>query len=209
MNRDDAMSSTALRQPTRWPRLVVGVVIVGILGVIVAIVGFQEPGAAGNGKGPILDQLPEDHAAPLDLSIEEVEWLNGLQTSMNDDPRFGTIARDGSTITITWFGDPSEQLGALIDDAPANITVALQPADFLPGDLNDMVACSVGAGLVPGVQVSTAAMNNDGSGISIGIVEAPANRTLDDLGAEFAQALGRPDVPVTVHVAGVTTPAIG
>lgn len=183
--------------------------MVGVLGVTVAIVGFQEPGATGNGKGPILDQLPEDDAAPLDLSIEGVDWLNGLQTSMTNDPRFGTIVRDGSTITITWYGEPSDQLGALIDDAPANITVALQPADFLPGDLNDMVARSVGAGLVPAVQVSTAAINNDGSGISIGIVEVPADRTLDDLGAEFAQALGRPDVPVTVHVAGVITPAIG
>lgn len=156
MNRDNATNAAVLRLPKRWPRLIAGAVIVGVLGVAAAIVGFQDPGAAENGKGPILHELPEDYAAQPDPSIREVEWLNGLQMSMYVDPRFGTIARDGDTTTITWFGKPSEPLSALINDAPLNITVALQPADFLPGD-----------------------------------------RNLDDLGTDFAQALGRPDVPVT------------
>jgi hypothetical protein len=100
-------------------------------------------------------------------------------------------------------------LHELIAEAPEALTVVVHPAAFRPAELNALVQRAVAQGLVPGVQVAMAGPANDASGINIGILELPTEWTLERLGTAFAQALGRPDVPVTVEVSGAVIPISG
>lgn len=154
------------------------------------------------------DKLPEEYATdPIDLAT--MEWLTRIQLVFAQDPNFGSpaISPDRTTVTLPWFGTPSTQLEQMIAEAPADLTVVLQSAAFRPGELTELAQKAVTTrGLVPDVQVAMGGANPDASGIMIGIVKLPTGRTLDSLGAEFAKALNRPDIPVTVEVSGEMIP---
>jgi hypothetical protein len=135
-----------------------------------------------------------------------------LQGELTGNANFGSpeISKDRSTVTIVWYGAPSARLEELVADAPEELTVVIKPAVFRPAELNELTQRAVTTqGLVPGVEVAMGSPAPDASGITIGIVELPAGRSLKQLGIEFAQALQRPDVPITVEVSGTVVPING
>ncbi|WP_129590435.1 hypothetical protein [Cryobacterium aureum] len=159
----------------------------------------------------IKDQLREELALPP-VDLETMQWLDRLQGELTGDANFGSpsISKDRSTITIIWYGTPSARLEELVAAAPEKLTVVIQPAVFRPAELNELTQRAVTIpGLVPGVHVAMGSPAPDASGITIGIVELPAGRTLEQLGTAFAQALHRPDVPITVEVSGTVVPING
>lgn len=159
----------------------------------------------------IEDQLTEELALPP-IDLETMQWLDRLQGELTGEANFGSpaISKDRSTVTIIWYGTPSVRLEELVSDAPEKLTVVIQPAVFRPAELNELTQRAVTTqGLVPGVEVAMGSPAPDASGITIGIVELPAGRTLPQLGIEFAQALQRPDVPISVEVSGTVVPING
>lgn len=157
------------------------------------------------------DQLREELALPS-VDLETMEWLDRLQGELTGDANFGSpaISDDRSTVTLTWFGTPSARLEELVAEAPKDLTVVIQSALFRPAELNELTQRAVTTqGMVPSVQVAMGSPAADASGITIGIVELPAGRSLAQLGTAFAQALERPDVPVEVEVSGTIVPING
>jgi hypothetical protein len=146
---------------------------------------------------------PEELSRPM-IDAATSDWIEGLQTSVQDDPRFGSVAisEDRATVTITWFRDPSATLRAQMDVAPANLRVVVQAAAFPPAELQELVLEAMRPGLVPGIEVTSGGPENDGSGLQVGIVELPAGQTLEDVGHDIAAALERTDVPISVEVSG-------
>lgn len=159
------------------------------------------------------DLLNEGHSGEIDaMEFAAMEWLNSVQMEYAQDPNFGSpeISRDRATVTLRWFGEQNDKLTRLIGAAPDGLTVVVQPAAFQPGDLNALAQqAALTDGLVPGARVTMAGGATDASGLTIGILELPAGRTLSELGEAFAEALGRPDVPVTVTVSGEVMPVTG
>jgi hypothetical protein len=182
------------------------------LGAVLALTGCAQaaPGQLDPEvvvEEPLLDQLQ----LPM-IDLDTMNWLDRLQRELAEDDNFGSpaISEDRTTVTITWFGEPSPRLHELIAEAPETLTVVVRPAAFRPAELSELVKRAATApGPVAGVEVAMGYAETDGSGIRIGIVELPAGRTLSELGAEFATALGRIDVPVTVEVSGRMVPAVG
>lgn len=160
--------------------------------------------------------VPEDNlalewldSAPMDAAT--IDWIDSLQTAVQDDPNFGSVAisEDRTTVTITWFGEPSATLREQIDAAPAKVRAVVQPAAFRPAELQELVQEAMRSGLVPGIEVTSGGPENDGSGLQLSIAELPAGRTLQDVGHDLAAALGRSDVPITVEVSGPVIPFAG
>lgn len=199
-------------------------VLLAGIGLCAAVVlsGCSAPGALPGGSqseaemlpldDPLVeDQLGEELALPP-VGLETMEWLDRLPGELTGDPNFGSpaISDDRSTVTLTWFGTPSARLGKLVAQAPEDLTVVIQSALFRPAELNALTQRAVTTkGLVPGVQVAMGSPAADASGITIGIVELPAGRSLEQLGTAFAQALERPDVPIEVEVSGTFMPING
>ncbi|HYI34724.1 MAG TPA: hypothetical protein VEX88_14785 [Glaciibacter sp.] len=187
-----------------------------VLAVAVSAVVFA-PQTESPGPGAVVTGDVPEHSLgeiltlpPIDLAT--MEWLDRMQTAVASDPDYGTVAisEDRLTVTVTWFDEPSDTLHAFIDEAPTPIVVMIQPAAFRPIELKELATRAVSTpALVPGVQVAMGAMENDGSGIMVGIVELPPGRSLTDVGTEFASALGRADVPVNVEVSGEIVPISG
>lgn len=193
---------------------VVGVVAAGIVAVTGAIDDTPEPPALPPlaytaeptpPPGPnLVDELGEELLyAPIDAATSE--WLDALQLAVMADPNFGTVAisPDRTTVTITWYGAPSRTLTEQIAAAPEAISVVVQEAAFQPGELQALVGQAMQPDLLPGIRVSMGAVENDGSGIRIGIWELPDGSSQEDVAEQIAAAIGRPDVPVTVEVAQV------
>ena len=159
----------------------------------------------------IEDQLTEEWALPP-VTLETMEWLDRLQGELTEDANFGSpaISTERSTITVIWYGTPSARLEELVAEAPEKLNVVIQPAAFRPAELNALTQRALTTQrLVPGAEVAMSSPASDASGITIGIVELPTGRTLEQLGVEFAQALQRPDVPITVEVSGTIQPFNG
>lgn len=200
------------------------VVLAGVvLCAVVALSGCAALGPAQGGQrveseklpldDPLVieDELQEELALPQ-VDLETMQWLDRLQSELAGDANFGSpaISKDRSTVTIPWHGTPSAALEELIAGAPEKLTVVIQPAAFQPGELIELAQRAVSTqGLVPGVQVAMGGPAPDASGITIGIVEIPQGRTLEQLGTAFAQALQRTDVPVAVEVSGAVMPISG
>ncbi len=156
----------------------------------------------------IKDQLREELALPP-VDLETMQWLDRLQGELTGDRNFGSpaISKDRSAVTIIWYGTPSARLEELVAEAPEKLTVVIQRAVFRPAELNELAQRAVTTeGLVSGVQVAMGSATPDASGVTIGIVELPAGRSLEQLGTAFAQALQRPDVPIAVEVSGMVVP---
>ena len=210
MNDEEHIASVPSLTPRRRSRLLSGATIVVVLAVGGSFLAFAPAWFDSKSLERVdPEAVISEHSfadfvlPPIDMETED--WLGRMQRTVIGDPAYGTVAisRDRRTVTITWYGEPSETLSALIAAAPATVSVAIQPAAFPPDELNELATRAVTTPeLVPGVQVARGGMENDGSGINIGIVELPEERSLADIGAEFALALGRPDVPVTVEVSG-------
>ena len=151
------------------------------------------------------DQMREELASPP-VDLETMEWLDRLQAELMGEANFGSpaISNDRSSVTVVWYGAPSARLEELVAEAPEKLMVIIQPAEFRPAELNELAQRAVTTqGLVSGVQVSMGSATPDASGITIGIVELPAGRTLEQLGSAFARALQRPDVPIAVEISTV------
>lgn len=151
-----------------------------------------------------LDQLDEELLyAPIDAVTSE--WIDSLQVAVMADPSFGAVAisPDRTTVTITWYGEPSRTLTEQLAAAPEGLAVVIQEAAFQPGELQALVGQAMQPDLLPGVRVSMGAVENDGSGIRIGVWELPDGSTEADLARQLAAAIGRPDVPVTVEIAQI------
>lgn len=193
------------------------VAVVGLLAtggaILASSAGRTDPAL----PGPLGIASPAPTPLPvpreIDLSDEELAyapvdehtmtWLTDLQVALAGDSGFGTVAisADHATVTITWFGDPSPALEQQVAAAPDGVTVVVQPAAFAPAALQDLVGRAMVPGLLPGIRVTMGGTENDGSGLRIGIEELPRGRTLEEVAAQLADALGRPDVPITVEVA--------
>ncbi|MEV8136622.1 hypothetical protein [Microbacterium aurantiacum] len=147
------------------------------------------------------------HAAPV--TVETLDWMTEVQAILHDDPRLGAVAIDESrsTVTVTWFGEQDSTVEELIARAPGGLEVVVQPADFLPGDLQDMVVDAMQPDAVPGVEMTLGHARNDGSGLEFGIVELPGGLTESDVAALIAESLERPDIPITVTVTGAVRAA--
>ena len=159
----------------------------------------------------IEDQLMEELALPP-VDLETMKWLDRLQGELTEDANFGspTISTDRSTVTVIWYGMPSARLEELVAEAPEKLNVITQSAAFRPAELNALTQRAVATRwLVPGAEVAMSSPAPDASGITIGIVALPTGHTLEQLGIEFAQALQRPDVPITVEVSGAIVPFNG
>lgn len=145
---------------------------------------------------------PGEELAYGAVDVETMTWLTDLQAALAGDPGFGTVALspDRSTVTITWFGEHSTALQEQVAAAPAGVAVVVHPADFAPADLQELVGRAMVPDLLPGIRVTMGGAENDGSGLRIGIEELPRGRTLEEVAAQLADALGRPDVPITVEV---------
>lgn len=206
--------------------VLLGLVGVASLGVVVA--GIALAASATTSRAPLIAQPERPIQVPvpsdlhvLDESVEDLayapiavetgEWLDRLQNAVAGDPSFGTVAisADRGTVTITWYGDPSDTLRHHLDAAPDDLEVVLQPAAFVPAELAELVGLAMTPDLVPGVKVALGGVENDASGIHLGIHELPAGTTLDQVGRDVAAAIGRPDVPVSVEVTGPVVPLGG
>ncbi|GAB2483372.1 hypothetical protein GCM10027063_26860 [Promicromonospora xylanilytica] len=172
------------------------------------------PGQPPYGRVPVPD--PEAGLDPGELrhapiGDATVEWIDRLQTAVQSDPDFGSVAisEDRTTVTVTWFGDPSATLREQIDAAPEKLRVVVQAAAFRPAELQKLVLEAMRPGLIPGIRVTTGSPENDGSGLQFTIEELPAGQSLDDVGRDLAAALGRTDVPVSVEVSGPIMPIAG
>lgn len=154
------------------------------------------PGAEASPAPEVLHLPPVDDAS--------LAWLDRLQTAVQDDPDFGSVAisRDRTTVTITWFGEPSATLREQMDTAPEKLRVVLQAAAFRPAELRELVLEAMRPGRMPGVQITSGGPENDGSGLRLGISELPDGRTPQDVGHQIAAALDRTDVPISVEVTG-------
>ncbi|GEM_PF-4363042 len=150
--------------------------------------------------------LSDEEPAYAPVDEQTMTWLTDLQLALADDPGFGTVAisADRATVTITWFGDRSPALEEQVAAAPDGVAVVVRPADFAPAELQDLVREAMTPDLLPGVRVTMGGAENDGSGLRLGIEELPPGRTLEEVAAQLADALGRPDVPITLEVAQVT-----
>lgn len=146
------------------------------------------------------------HAPPMD--IETLDWMTEVQAVLQGDPRLGALAIDESRskVTVTWFGEPGDTLQKLVARAPSGIDVVVQPADFLPRDLQGMVARVMEPDAVPGVQMAMGHAGNDGSGLEFGVIELPRGLTENDVVTLIAEVLQRPDIPITVTVTGAVMP---
>lgn len=197
----------------RRPRLVPTVAVLVGLGVLVAAGTLAAGRTPPRSALPLVafsaePTLPPDAEPGEDLAygavdVETMTWLTDLQAALAGDPGFGTVALspDRSTVTITWFGEHSTALQEQVAAAPAGVAVVVHPADFPPADLQELVGRAMVPDLLPGIRVTMGGTENDGSGLRIGIEELPRGRTLDEVAAQLADALGRPDVPITVEVA--------
>lgn len=139
------------------------------------------------------------------IDLDTMNWLNALQFAVMNDPNFGTVAisPDRTTVTITWYGDPGTTLQQQIDAAPENIEVVIQPAKFRPAELQELIGKAMTPDLLSGIRVTMGGAENDGSGLRFGIGELPKGSTLDSVAQQLADALGRPDVPITIEVAQI------
>lgn len=170
-------------------------------------------GCAANQPGTATPETAQDGGERSSLPPiegETMDWLATLDLELGNDPAFGApvISDDRSTVTVHWFGEPSAELESLIDEAPEGLTVEVESTDFSRGELQDVIATIMATPeMIPLVKVAIAHPNTDGSGITLGIVELPAGRELDDIADDFAERVGRPDIPITVEVSGevVTT----
>lgn len=177
------------------------------------------PGQAPYGRVPVPDPEAGLDEAGLDpgelrhapIGDATLEWIDSLQTAVRSDPDFGSVAisKDRTTVTVTWFGDPSAALREQIDAAPASLRVVVQAATFRPAVLQELVHEAMRPGLVPGIRVTTGNPENDGSGLQFSIEELPAGQSLEEIGRDIATALGRTDVPVSVEVSGPVIPFAG
>ncbi len=152
----------------------------------------------------LVDKFDEELAYdPID--IDTMDWLTALQAAVMNDPSFGTVAisPDRTTVTITWYGEPSTTLRQQVDVAPDGVEVVIQPAAFPPAELQELVGKAMAPDLLPGVRVTMGGAENDGSGLRVGIWELPQGSTLEDVAQRLGDALGRPDVPITVEVAQI------
>lgn len=146
---------------------------------------------------------------PMDLEV--MTWQTDLQTAFYADPNFGSVAisPDRSVFTITWHGAPSPALEQHIAAAPGGLEVVIQPADFPPGELQQLVSRAMKPGFLPGIQIAVGAVENDGSGIHLGLAEEPEGQTLAEVAHALGTALDRTDVPIRVEVTGAVIPIAG
>lgn len=182
-----------------------GIIVTGLVAlVLVGCAATSSPPAA-----PPTSQSEVLELAPI--GIETLDWLTELQTSLESDPRLGAVAIDESRsiVTVTWHGEPSTALQEFIARAPADVEVVLQAAAFIPGDLQKLVLQAMEPNAVPGLQIATGHVQNDGSGLEFGIVELPQGLTEEDVAASISEVLQRPDVPITVTVSGPVVPIQG
>ncbi len=162
-------------------------------------------GATKSNVGQLVPPTDVEQPALPVVDGETTNWITELQLAFGNDPNFGTaaISEDRETVTITWFGDPSPTLTAMIDRAPSSLVVEVRPSKFKYGELGELVRTAVRTpGLVSGIEVTIGTVENDASGIRLGIVELPWFISEEQVAAAFAQALGRTDVPITVEVSG-------
>lgn len=185
-------------------------VAIAVLAPVVLVAQTAAPEESRVQQPPTVQPSERPTLPPIDGVI--MEWIDEVQSRLYYDERFGTLAisDDRSAVTIGWFGEPSEELRMLVDDAPADLEVTVYPTDFTQGELQKLVSAAMVQGLVPGVSVAVGYVQNDGSGIHLGIVDEPRGGvTLDDVADAFAKALGRPDVPITIKVSGEIVPLSG
>lgn len=152
-----------------------------------------------------------DETLSLDaIDIDTMNWLNALQFAVMNDPNFGTIAisPDRTTVSITWFGEPSVTLQQQTDAAPEGLKVVIQPAKFQPAELQELIMQAMSPGLLPGIRVTMGGAENDGSGLRFGVWELPSGSTPEGVAEQLADALGRPDVPIVIEIAQIV-PADG
>lgn len=145
------------------------------------------------------------------IDIELLEWQNSLQTELSGNPNLGALAisPDRTVFTITWYGAPSTALEQQIAAAPDGLEVVIQPADFPPAELQQLVTDAMRPGLISGVEIALGGVENDGSGIHLGLVEEPDGQSLADVTEAIAAALQRTDVPIRVEVTGSVIPIAG
>lgn len=180
------------------------------LGIIAAgLVGLVLVGCASICSPPPISQGEVLELAPI--GVETLDWLTELQSSLEGDPRLGAVAIDEtrSTATVTWHGEPSITLQELIARAPADLEVVLQAAVFRPGDLQQLVLRAMEPTAIPGLEIATGNVRNDGSGLEFGIVDLPQGLTEKDVAASISELLQRPDLPITVTVSGRVVPIQG
>lgn len=203
--------------------LLAGVAVLGVAAVAFASTGLNRPEPTPTGFATIplieetlppgLDLVTPEHvdqsATPMDLSV--MQWQTDLQLAFQTNPDFGSpeISPDGRVFTITWHGEPSDELRAHIAAAPEGLEVLIRPADFPPGELQELVQRAMRSGLVPGVELVLGAVEGDASGIRFGLAAEPQGSTLDEIEEAIAAALGRSDVPVHVEISGGVVPILG
>lgn len=145
------------------------------------------------------------------MHLEVMEWQNSLQAEFYGNPNFGALAisPDGAVFTITWHGAPSAALEQHIAAAPDGLEVVVQPADFPPAELQQLVAEAMKPGLISGVEIAMGGVENDGSGIHLGLTEEPEGQSVADVAEAIGAALDRTDVPIRVEVTGGVIPITG
>lgn len=217
-----AGSTAPARSRIRLVPAGVAVVLVGLVGggaALAVAMTSHGPGQAPSGPHTIATieaTIPSDLAEGETLAYPPIEtevmaWLDRLQLAVMSDPDYGTtaISLDRTTVTVTWFGEPSATLREHLDAAPDGITVLVHAAAFPPAELQQLVVQAMGEGFLPGVQIAMGGVENDGSGIDFGVAEMPEGSTLEQLAADIAAALQRPDVPVRVEESGPVIPISG
>ena len=187
------------------PELSLGIIAAGLAGLVLV-------GCASTSPRPAAPPAPQGEVLELaPIGVETLDWLTELQTSLESDPRLGAVAIDESrsTVTVTWHGEPSTALQELIARAPADVEVVLQAAAFRPADLQKLVLRAMEPDALPGLEIATGNVRNDGSGLEFGIVDLPHGLTEEDVAASLAEVLQRPDLPITVTVSGPVVPIQG
>jgi len=124
---------------------------VGVLTASFLVVASTLPSAAtsnerddAGGELTLTTRLGE--VAPV-WDLEEIEYINSVQTKLRDVDGFGTIRVDEAdrSVTVTFKGEAPAELTGLVDAAPTDLRVDVEAARYSARELQDALEAVIAA----------------------------------------------------------------
>jgi hypothetical protein len=135
-------------------------------------------------------------------TFEFLDWASNVQKSFEGVDAFGSVevGRDQNSAVVWWHGEPTPELVAQIDVAPAGVAIEVMPTAFLPGELRQMALEAISADMPEGVTVVTTEAKTDGSGVIVAVErDAAAQVSNEEIAATITTHARRGTAP-TVEV---------
>ncbi|GGE98400.1 hypothetical protein [Mycetocola zhadangensis] len=138
------------------------------------------------------------------IPLEVAEYTDSLQAGLAENPQFNVveISEDRKNVIVWWHGEESEQLSALVNEAPDElVTTSIAQTMYLPGDLKSAAKKIMSDGADLGVVgVSTP---KDGSSLKVSVSSPASKRSGSD--SEAIQSLST--LPVVIEESAGFAPA--